>query len=391
MSKIRFLIGWSWLIFTAIACKEESPTPILTAGGKPAPVYHVEIENLPGGAKLQYELPDTEDLLYVKAVYEFPEGYFHEVKASAYVDTLIIEGLGNTNERDVTLYAVSRSEVESEPVSVKISPLTPPVYQIASSFVFTPTFGGISVSFENVDTNNVVINLLKKVDDEWTPVDELYTKRRQGTLTVRNQEATEIQFGAFVKDRWNNKSDTVNVFLTPLFEIQIPNPVPITALPGDYHLFWGGLDYSKMVDGSVSTTMETWLDNATPMPQSFTLDFRVPTQFSRFKYFMYPVGAHYEFNYACPEKWEIWGSNELTDDWNNWAKIMDCVAVKPSGAPLGVMTQEDQEASRAGLDFDFPEGTPPYRYIRWKTTKTFGGMRSVGIAELTFWGNQINN
>ncbi len=169
---------------------------------------------------------------------------------------------------------------------------------------------------------------------------------------------------------------------------KLPNPTPIMTLPGDYNQFYAGLDYRYFVDGDVTNIGETAVTEASALPQSFTLDFHVPTAFNHFKYFMWPTGASYEFAHASPEKWEVWGSNELDGDWRAWTKIMDCVAIKPSGSPVGTLTAADTEASRAGLEFEFPEDTPPYRYLRWKTTKTFGNVQAVGVAEITFWGNQ---
>ncbi|MGV3761753.1 DUF4998 domain-containing protein [Parapedobacter sp.] len=169
---------------------------------------------------------------------------------------------------------------------------------------------------------------------------------------------------------------------------KLPNPTPIMTLAGDYNQFYAGLDYMNFVDGDVTNIGETAVGETSALPQSFTLDFHVPTTFDHFKYFMWPTGASYEFAHASPERWEVWGSNELDGDWGTWTKIMDCVAIKPSGSPLGTLTTADMEASREGLEFEFPEGTPPYRYLRWKTTKTFGDIPAVGIAEITFWGNQ---
>lgn len=172
---------------------------------------------------------------------------------------------------------------------------------------------------------------------------------------------------------------------------KLPNPTAIMTLPGDYNQFYAGLDYTYFVDGDITNIGETAVTETSALPQSFTLDFHEPTTFNHFKFFMWPTGAAYEFAHASPERWEIWGSNELQDDWGKWTKIMDCVAVKPSGSPLGTMTSADIDASRAGLDFEFPEGTPAYRYLRWKTTKTFGNVNAVGMAEITFWGHQDDN
>lgn len=371
------------------ACKEENPTSLWTGGEAPGKVYDVEVINLPGGAKLKYKLPNSDNLLYVKAIYEYPKGTIREVKSSGYTDTLLIEGVGSVEEIEVKLYSVSRSEVISDPVTLSISPMTPPVHAAAASFLIQPDFGGIFFSFENLARYKLAITVMKWEEDEWKNLDVIYTNKEKGKVNIRGQEAQLTTFAAFAKDRWNNISDTIIVETIPLFEMQIPGPTPIYTLSSDFNLFYGGTDYSLLFDGNKTNGVETATGPTTPMPQSFTMDFGKPTHFSRFKYYMYPGGEFYMFNYASPERWEIWGSNTLQDDWSQWTKISNFTAVKPSGAPLGTMTAEDFDLAFAGLDFSFPDNMEPFRYLRWKTTRTFGGIATVGMAEITFFGLQL--
>ncbi len=83
----------------------------------PGVVSNIKVTNLAGAALITYTLPDNENLLYVKALYTL-NGQQKEVKVSMFQKKLLVEGFGNTEERNIELYAVSRSEVASEPVSV---------------------------------------------------------------------------------------------------------------------------------------------------------------------------------------------------------------------------------------------------------------------------------
>lgn len=372
--------------FSLLACKEEMPTALTGDGNAPGKVTNVVVENRNGGAKLNYSLPNDDNLLYVKALYEYPKGTTKEVRASAYVDSLIIEGIGDTEELEVSLYSVSRSEKVSAPLKVAIQPLTPSVQLVASSLDVNADFGGFSVHFLNENSHDIVIEILRSVDGEWTNLDAYYTNSKEGLFTIRGQEAELSRFGFFVRDKWRNKSDTATIELTPLYEIELPAPTPITILPGDYNLHYNNFHYGYMFDGSISpgNYMGTLLTGTSNLPLSFTLDFGSPTKFSRLRYWM-PQSDATVFNYASAETWEIWGSNELIDDWGQWTKIMDCRAVKPSGSGTP-LTAEDRELAARGLDFNFPAGTESYRYIRWKTTKTFGGLNAVQISELAFYG-----
>src|SRR5690606_15342415 len=115
----------------------------------PAPIRLPHVENLPGAAKISYTLPDSESLRYVKAVYEIRPGVVREAKSSLYTDNLIVDGFPASQEYVVQLYAVSRGEKESEPVTVKIHPDTPPLMEAYNSLTVDETFGGIIIQFEN--------------------------------------------------------------------------------------------------------------------------------------------------------------------------------------------------------------------------------------------------
>lgn len=370
-----------------LSCKEEIPSVYAINEQIPDAVSNVRVENRPGGAKLMYEVPRSANLLYVKAVYEFPAGNIREVKSSMYVDTLLIEGIGDEGERQVQVFAVSRSEKVSEPVTLNISPKTPPAKLVAPTLMLKEGFGGISVQFANTLRADIVITVMRETGLGWETVDALYTNSATGTFHARGLKSESTNFGVFVRDRWYNRSDTIKQELTPLFEERIPSPKPITHLPGDYNVHWAGLDYTYMFNGVFTDYMGTFGTETSNLPLSFTLDFQSPTQFSRLKYWM----RHEEdmlYNYCSPEEFELWGSNELDDNWDKWTKIMDCMVEKPSGLPLGDVSNADREAASAGLDFEFPEGTPSFRYIRWKTNRVFGGLPAVQIAELRFWGSQ---
>ena len=48
--------------------------PITGSLGKPAPVTDIQVENIPGGAIISYKIPNVEDILGVKGVYQITTG-----------------------------------------------------------------------------------------------------------------------------------------------------------------------------------------------------------------------------------------------------------------------------------------------------------------------------
>ena len=99
----------------------------------PQEVSEVAIKSIAGGAILKYQVPNDPDLAYVKALFEAKEGEVREVRSSKYVDSLKIEGIGDTNEHEVKIYAVDRSENVSKGITVRFVPDTPPVVNIRES------------------------------------------------------------------------------------------------------------------------------------------------------------------------------------------------------------------------------------------------------------------
>jgi hypothetical protein len=66
--------------------------------------------------------------------------------------------------------------------------------------------------------------------------------------------------------------------------------------------------------------------------------------------------------------------------------------VKPSGLPVGINSNEDNEAVNEGQEFDLPIGVPAVRYIAWKHIDNWGAIDGatgfLHMMELTVWGQK---
>lgn len=120
-------------------------------------------------------------------------------------------------------------------------------------------------------------------------------------------------------------------------------------------------------------------------PQHFTIDLGVTSALSRMMY--WPKAVSGDSYTTTPKYFEIWGSNNPDADgsWGNWTKLLDAEYIKPSGLPGSEHTTEDRNYSLAGIEYRFPEGTQPYRYIRFNTLELWSG-NNVNIYEITFFG-----
>jgi hypothetical protein len=393
MKKI-YLLG---IFVLLLGCqKTERGVPVPGSDVAPGPVSNVKVKDIPGGATLSYTLPKSGSLLYVLAEYSIGHGAVLDKKASYYNNSLTIEGFPDTASYDVKLYAVSRGDKRSTPVTVKIRPLTPPVISVFRSLSLRPTFGGVNVQFVNPDEANVKITVLTPDSlGVLYPADIYYTQRDTGNFSARGFAAAPRKFGVFVRDRWNNYSDTLYTTLTPFFEEQIDKS-KFQGLPLPTDTYKPHLD-----DGFPDLWDNIWdVDNpvfhtspGTGMPQWFTFDLGDTVRLSRMKLYHRLAraadGTDGAFYAGDPEVFEIWGSNDPATDgsWGSWTLLGHFTCIKPSGQTTP--TSEDiQYACVDGENFDFPVGTPPVRYLRFKTMRTWGNVDYVYISELSFWGSE---
>jgi len=385
------------LVLVLFGCKEEGRIDHID-GSAPAPaqVTVTEVINTPGGAILRYALPNDENLLCVKAEYEIQPGVTCETKASYFTDTLFLDGFGSTDTYDVRLYSVGKNEKMSAPVIVQVNPLTPPVLLATKSM--KETFGGVAIAIENPGNANLAVVLLADTGKigYLSELHTFYTSTPKGTLSFRGLDSIQCDFAVYLRDRWNNLSDTIYSTLTPLFEEVIPkNTWREYPMPGDALLLATGTGPSQLWNEAYWDYFHTDL---VPLPARFQFDLGVTAKLSRFK--LWPRDLDLDrWGRGMPKVFEVYGSITPNPNGNldeSWIPLGRFECVKPSGPGLTV-TEEDRAFGRAGIDFDFetsdfaPNPNVPVRYIRVRTLSTFNNtaISYVVLSELAFWGSIV--
>src|SRR5690606_14837771 len=95
-----------------------------------------------GAARITYTLPKSTNILYVQAKYLIREDHYRESKTSFYTDTILVDGFAQAGEYEVELRTVSRANITSDPVVVKVEPLTPNYIRVNEGLEISPDFGG---------------------------------------------------------------------------------------------------------------------------------------------------------------------------------------------------------------------------------------------------------
>ncbi|KAA6324774.1 hypothetical protein EZS27_025937 [termite gut metagenome] len=382
-------------------CCNELPfiqTP--TDSTPPPPVTNPEAKSIPGGAKITYDIPSSDDdISYVKAEYNY-KGKLWTVRTSIYNDTLLIEGLGSVEPVIATLYVVDHSENISKPATVSFTPETPPVETIFNSLNLVADFGGILVTWTNETTTEIGISVL--VEDSLGIMREQntkFSKEKDGILVFRGFDPKEARFAVTIVDKWGNTSDTKETVLTPLFERLLDKSTFSTAnLPGDNQTIYNNQLYKAWFDGN---TTSLWVSDITDaswnFPMYVSLDFGVIAQLSRFR--LWPQPNFYYGNYTF-RKFEVWGTDELKSGmsetyWKDgtwktdWIKFNDYEVKRPSGntAPTNSPTGEDLAAAQAGWEFLVPLEMPKCRYVRFVINTIWSSGAGLCMGEVSFWGD----
>ncbi|TCC99290.1 DUF4959 domain-containing protein [Pedobacter hiemivivus] len=407
MKKVKIFI-YALISLSIFSCKEDLRAPLYDGQNPPPPISSASVEAIPGGVKITYRLPDDPGLLYVKATYDL-KGVKMEAKSSYYNNFIIVEGFGDTKEKEVSLYAVSRSEKLSTPVTLKVTPLPAPVYDVYNSLQVNESFGGFTIAFENPAAlgggvnSNITMGVVRWDDilKEWVRFDSFYSGLAKGIFSVRRQPPVLTQFGVFLKDRWGNYTDTLKKTLTPWPEVELDrtkfkdarkNPVPqrapfpeLTGIVKDAE-HEGSYPWDKMFDGDITTFFHT--KQRYDMPIWMPVDLGVTAKLSRYVLWQ-RTGSGWPFTHGNPHEWEIWGTNNVADP-NSWIKLDHQVMVKPSGSPIGVLTNDDKAVAELGMEYNIDPALPAVRYVAFKLIDNWasigGATGFMHVAELKFYG-----
>jgi hypothetical protein len=393
----KFLLLALVLLTGLWSCKKRDVIgPLEHNGVQPGSVSNGKVVNMKGEAVITYTLPIDEDLLYVKAVYEIRKGVTREAKASFYTNSLLVDGFKDTSETVVTLYAVNRSEVASEPYTVTVKPQMPAYLSSFDSLKVKPTFGGINIRTTNPDAKPLsIIILLKDEYGRWAQAGAIYSKVKDINQSLRGMDTLKKSFALYIRDQFQNESDTLFADLSPYYETLIPKSgFNEYLLPGDLPINAYGRQMRNLWDNlyggwhTAVASYETITDTTNGV--WFTFDMGVTAQLSRFTWFHYPDPRYFEN--ASMKVYELWGATNPPSDgsWTGWTKLTECRETKPSGSAYGTETSEDKTAGEAGSNWEIPISAPPVRYIRVRHRYNWSGLRqTLTGCEISIYGKPL--
>src|SRR5258708_854373 len=380
---------------------------------KPGPVTNVKIVNFNGGAYITYSLPDSKNILYVQANYAINDKISRQTKSSYYSDSVTVSGFAKSQDYKVTLQVVSRAEVKSDSVVVNVHPDTPPYLLTRPTLKMQADFGGVNVIALNkiradigiiLITPNPTTNRLEIVNQDYTNADSV-------NFSIRGYDTIPRQFGIYVTDAWENKSDTFYANIKPIYEVQMAkskfNAYVMTSDVGVYDDYRG---LRNLWDNVIKEPTYNTKQPITPLvwPAWMTFDMGQAAKLSRYTM----VGrtgdsgpGEFMWGYGTPQTWVIWGRADVPVDEQmpdsthlppvgqatpgGWINMGEFYAPpKPSGLPRPPVTSADLAFWQAGFPFNFALSLPKVRYIRFECLTNMGGTNNFfDINELTFFGD----
>lgn len=385
------------ITLVVISCKKEigAHEPLAHNNAVPAKVSNIQVTNQKGKATLTYTVPKDADLLYVKATYTIKTGEA-EVKASYYSNALVLEGFGDTLEHEVKLYSVSRSEVLSEPATVKVKPLQSPIWDVYKTIAVANAFGGYNLTALNKDKANVAILVLKRNAFNEFEVDNnksIFTNTDAIDSKIRGLDTLDYKFGFAVRDRWGNTTDTVYRVVKPLYETIFPkSKFREFYLPGDAPQVTNGAALRYAWDGQYGWPWTSFTDQVAGGQGAHTLTFDMETlgKVSRIWYRPYQEWGGQYYYLTTMKRFEVWGSANpsLNGAYNNtWTLLGTYTITKPSGLPYGTDDANDQATAAAGFNFEVDLNAPKVRYMRIRCLENWAGGTAQNINELSVYGD----
>ncbi|WP_126243940.1 DUF4959 domain-containing protein [Chitinophaga rhizosphaerae] len=401
MKKSFQYISYSLLFVAGMVfsgCQKQTGTdrePIYKDGKKPLPVKNVRVQNFPGGATIIYDIPAEQGILYVQADFKINSTASQQVKSSFYTDTIVVRGFEREGDYKVMLSCVNRSEVKSDPVEVTVHPGIPPYQSVKASLKVYGDFGGANIAFENPTGGEIAIISLVDTIGKGEYVYTHYTKNTAGNFSVRGFRSGDRKYGACVRDRWGNTSDTVWETVRSMNEVELDRTImQALVLPGDQTACCGS-DLNVPLRNPYQAGDYSFYGVRNPgdsTPPRITVDMGKPVVLSRFRYYMRKNGGA-EFKNGTLRFFKIYGSmnpnpsGAIDGSWTQIGGVYELV--KPSGLPYGQQNAADHEVIDSGSEFTMPLPAVPMRYFRLMLIETFSGGLGMEISSLKFMGDYL--
>ena len=361
-----------------------------------------EITPTNGGGIITYDLPNDDDISYVKAVYTNSLGNEVSKVSSKYNNTIEIFGLNQTTPVDVKLSVFDESNNESSKVPVSFTPLESFIFLVQESISVNADFGGVNINWENIEEKTVFVYVHIN-DGNSEEVRILSSKKMNENIFVGGLDAIPYEISTKVEDfNGNITSIESKGNYTPIFEEVIAKDtwslianlsINGNAYEGETVNFWDDVIDTVETDADNSYFIINRDDNggALNFPMDIVIDLNKNVQVRRFKVwqraFWYqgptPVQPYY-YQSENLKTFDLYSSN----DKNTWELLgqFDIGFGDSNGDGTGSILSEKIDEATNGHNFVLDAVSAPFRYLKFSITSNYGSTRFCHGSEITLYG-----
>ena len=384
--------------FAFTACNEEVLDT--TAPGK---VTNISYKPTNGGAVLTFTAPDDDDLLYVKAVYTNSLGKEVFKVTSHYGDSIEIDGFKEATPQKVKLYAVDRSNNNSEAAEIEVTPMKSFIYLVQESIQMKEQLGGVRITWENPDQKTVFVYVnFSKAGKTYERI--LSSALSDPVLMIRGLDPEEYSFSVTVEDFNGNKTDKMDVgTYRPLLEQKIDKStwkvLQNLSVDGDKYegtlaSFWDDVVDTKesAADNSYFIISRDENGGMLKWPLDIVVDLNKTVVVNRFvvwqRAFAYvnaeQNGVSTDYCYYKEENMKSFSVSVSTDKLT-WTSLGSFDIGDPRDA-AGVISPAKYKEAVDGHEFNLESVSQPFRYMKFSVLSNYGSETNVYGSEITLYG-----
>lgn len=381
------------------SCKEEDvkdTTP-------PGMVTGVTYKATSGGAILKFTAPNDNDLLYVKASYTNSLGREVFKVTSIFSDSIEIDGFNDETPKQVKICAVDKSNNESAPVVIEVTPLKSYIYTVLETLEMKADLGGVRVKWRNPMAKTVFVNVFYNNGGKESQR-ILSSSLDTTSLMIRGLDPLLYDFSIVVEDFNGNKTTKREIgSYKPLLEQKIDKKswtiVQNLSVDGDK---WEG----KLVNffDDVIDTKEVNTDNSyfiisrddnggmLKWPLDIVIDLNKTVIINRFvvwqRAFAYKNaeqnGVSVDYLYYKPENMKSFNVS-VSNDKVVWIPLVFHDIGDPLDANGNIPAAKIKEALD-GHEINLGNVSMPFRYFKFSILSNYGSESDVYGSEITLYG-----
>ena len=390
----------SLLLVFLTSCEKDSDKSV-----PPAKVTGATYEATYGGAIISYDVPDDDNLLFVKAVYTNSLNQEVFKVSSSYNNTIEIDGFNDQEVHKVRLYAVGANDSQSEPYEMDVTPGESYIKIVEKSLKMEGILGGVSLKWDNPSKKTVFV-YVNFTDGNKQYQRILSSSKEVESLKMRGLDALPYKFSVSVEDFYGNKTQEEEIGeYTPKLEQEINKSTwtlmkNLTTLNGDAHegktvSFFDNIIDTKDNPDDNSYFIATRGNNGGVLNfdnLNIVIDLNKKVIMNRLvvwqRAYWYSSeeanGVSKNYFYYQTENMRAFDLY-ISNDASNWEFVKHCDIGDPKDADGNVSTDAIQ-AAIDGHEFELDEITQSFRYVKIAVRSNYGSTENLISSEITFYG-----